>query len=355
MSIRLAENIRKFRKERSMTQEQLAEAMGVTIGAVSKWELGSSVPDIDYIVELAQFFETSVDVLLGYEWKKGGMGEAAEEIKQLRRDREFRKGIRAAEKALQKYPNCFDVVYQSAMLYYLMLDAKSSQRALELFQRACELIDQNTDPDIGLVTIQNDMAGCYCGMGRDEEAIKLLKKNNFDGMNNGRIGTILAYKLHRGDEALRYLSIALGDSMSKLYSICIGFANAYADRKEYAKALELLQWLYETEQGIREPDIINYMDKGNAVVLAVCAEFAVLMSDRAGAYSYLKRAKETAERFDAAPDYSARGIKYYHGPDTARAYDDIGETAMDGIRGFIYQNEDIPELKELWEQLMGEG
>lgn len=133
MSIRLAENIRKFRKERSMTQEQLAEAMGVTIGAVSKWELGSSVPDIDYIVELAQFFETSVDVLLGYEWKKGGMGEAAEEIKQLRRNREFRKGIRAAEKALQKYPNSFDVVYQSAMLYYLMLDAKSSQRALELF------------------------------------------------------------------------------------------------------------------------------------------------------------------------------------------------------------------------------
>lgn len=146
--IKLSENIRKFRKARAMTQEQLAEAMGVTVGAVSKWELGTSVPDIAYIVELAQFFETSVDVLLGYGWEKGSMGGAAKEIRRLRQEREFEKGIRAAEKALQKFPNSFDVVYQSAMLYYLILDRKSSERALELFQRSCELIDQNTDPDV---------------------------------------------------------------------------------------------------------------------------------------------------------------------------------------------------------------
>ena len=50
-----------LRKERSMTQEQLAEAMGVTIGAVSKWENALSNPDLYLIVELAQFFEVSED------------------------------------------------------------------------------------------------------------------------------------------------------------------------------------------------------------------------------------------------------------------------------------------------------
>ena len=45
MRIKLAENIKSFLKERKMTQEQLAEALGVTVGAVHKWEKDLSTPD----------------------------------------------------------------------------------------------------------------------------------------------------------------------------------------------------------------------------------------------------------------------------------------------------------------------
>ena len=58
MKINISENIRKFRKDRGLTQEQLAEALGVTIGAVSKWELGASVPDINLITEPAVFLKS---------------------------------------------------------------------------------------------------------------------------------------------------------------------------------------------------------------------------------------------------------------------------------------------------------
>ena len=67
MKLTLSENIRSFRKERKMTQEQLATVLGVTVGAVYKWESGLSVPELDLIVEMADFFDTSVDVLLGYQ------------------------------------------------------------------------------------------------------------------------------------------------------------------------------------------------------------------------------------------------------------------------------------------------
>ena len=53
MLINLAENIRRLRKEHSMTQEQVANALGVTVGAVYKWESGQSLPEIRLLMEIA--------------------------------------------------------------------------------------------------------------------------------------------------------------------------------------------------------------------------------------------------------------------------------------------------------------
>ena len=62
----LNESIRALRRERGMTQEQLAEAMNVSAAAVSKWENGQSVPDIAMLTALADFYEVSLDALVGY-------------------------------------------------------------------------------------------------------------------------------------------------------------------------------------------------------------------------------------------------------------------------------------------------
>ena len=56
MENNLAENIRSCRKSLGLTQEQLAERLGVTLGAVSKWERGSSEPELSYIMGLAELF-----------------------------------------------------------------------------------------------------------------------------------------------------------------------------------------------------------------------------------------------------------------------------------------------------------
>ena len=56
MQLKLAENIKRYRKEMGLTQDGLAEALGVTIGAVSKWENGNNVPDITTLMELANLW-----------------------------------------------------------------------------------------------------------------------------------------------------------------------------------------------------------------------------------------------------------------------------------------------------------
>ena len=57
--------IRDLRKSKSLTQEALAQAAGVSIQAVSKWETGQSLPDVTLLPAIADFFETTVDALFG--------------------------------------------------------------------------------------------------------------------------------------------------------------------------------------------------------------------------------------------------------------------------------------------------
>ena len=76
----LAENIRSYRKGLGLTQEQLAERLGITLGTVSKWERGSSEPDLSYIMELAELFHVSVDALIGFTMRGADADEEAARI-----------------------------------------------------------------------------------------------------------------------------------------------------------------------------------------------------------------------------------------------------------------------------------
>ena len=56
----------KKRKEKGITQDQLAAYIGVSKASVSKWETGQSCPDITFLPQLAAYFNMSVDELIGY-------------------------------------------------------------------------------------------------------------------------------------------------------------------------------------------------------------------------------------------------------------------------------------------------
>lgn len=72
--------IKRLRKERGLTQESLAERLGVTFQAVSKWETDAGMPDVSQIVPLANAFGVRTDVLFGLEGRDEG-GEVQEIIR----------------------------------------------------------------------------------------------------------------------------------------------------------------------------------------------------------------------------------------------------------------------------------
>lgn len=61
--------LKELRKERGLTQEQLAEKLGVTNRTVSRWETGTNVPDLDILIDISEFYQIDVKELLNGERK----------------------------------------------------------------------------------------------------------------------------------------------------------------------------------------------------------------------------------------------------------------------------------------------
>ena len=71
--------LKELRKERNMTQQQLAEQLNVSTRTVSRWETGTNMPDISVLVELAEFYEVSIPEIIDGERKSGKMDKEVKE------------------------------------------------------------------------------------------------------------------------------------------------------------------------------------------------------------------------------------------------------------------------------------
>ncbi len=350
MKMMLAENIRAFRKDRSLTQEQLSEALGVTAGAVYKWEAKLSIPELELIIQMADFFDTSVDVLLGYEVKDNRLEATVKRLQEYRRSKDW-EGLAEAEKALKKYPHSFQIVNESAALYrafgFDSGDKALFHRALELLEQSRLLLSQNEDPQISEQTIYGRIAETYLGLGETDKAIELWKTHNADGQYSHEIGNVLAQSGH-ATEAQRFLSEALLKHVSELVTTINGYANVYFNCGDHVSCQAILDWGTRLLLGLREADKPNYFDRICAAFLAALAGSQFLSGQIDAARDTLVKAKELAAFFDAAPSYDESDIRFVDPIEGASAHDDLGATAMDGVCNAVGQFEN-KEFTALWE------
>ena len=75
--------LRELRKEKQLTQEQLAERFGVTSRSVSRWETGSNMPDLSILVELADFYDVDIKDIIDGERNGEDMNKEEKERLQL--------------------------------------------------------------------------------------------------------------------------------------------------------------------------------------------------------------------------------------------------------------------------------
>ena len=77
--IKIGSFIKELRKEKNLTQEELAEKFNVARRTVSRWETGSNMPDLDILIEMADFYEVDLREILDGERKSEKMNEELKE------------------------------------------------------------------------------------------------------------------------------------------------------------------------------------------------------------------------------------------------------------------------------------
>ena len=151
--MKLNETIRRLRRAKGLTQEQVAQALGVSGPAVNKWERGACCPDLALLAPLARLLDTDLNTLLSFREELTGAEIAAftEELYTLAQSRGIDAAFLRAEELLHRWPGCDRLTISLAMtlngLFFTLgvAEPEPYERRLEPLYRA---LADSEEPDI---------------------------------------------------------------------------------------------------------------------------------------------------------------------------------------------------------------
>ncbi|MGN0611521.1 MAG: helix-turn-helix domain-containing protein [Ruminiclostridium sp.] len=307
--LKLGENLKKFRLKRELTQEQLADVLGVSAQAVSRWENGMTYPDITLLPTIANYFEITLDELMGMEDFK-----SEEQLKKLiaQLDENGSKGliyenILLLRDAVKTYPTNyqlqFRLVQQLTFCQYKNGRGLSEEEQISLNCEAAEIgnriLSHCTDGVIINKTTQQ-LCYIYSSLGEKDKAIEYATKLP----NIGCTDTVVLGDLYEGEQQKTHLKCAIKWYAAVFWGVLRNLADLeYKDETMSAaeriaimkKALAILELVYENG---------DYLDYSYTVSTTHrnIADMAMLEGDYELALASLEKAAEFAIMSDTLPE-----------------------------------------------------
>ena len=148
--MKINEIIKLKRKELNLTQEQVAEYLGVTTPAVNKWEKGNSYPDITLLPPLARLLRVDLNTLLSFndELNDYEIGKFTNDLATIVETKGYDCAFKIAMDKIYDYPNCYKLIYsvssflQGALSLYCVNDKDKYENEIEkLFIRVSNCDD----------------------------------------------------------------------------------------------------------------------------------------------------------------------------------------------------------------------
>ncbi|WP_028044317.1 helix-turn-helix domain-containing protein [Candidatus Stoquefichus massiliensis] len=179
--LHFADNILKLRHQRKITQEELADFIGVTKASVSKWETQQSMPDILLLPVLASFFDVTVDELLGYQpqLSKEQIQKLYIQLTSKFASEPFEDVMNKVNELIKQYYSCYPFLLQMCVLclnhFVLAPDSHRQSEILNIITELCQHI-MNYCKESSIchdATVLKSMVDLQCG--RTDEVIEALE------------------------------------------------------------------------------------------------------------------------------------------------------------------------------------
>ena len=167
----LPANLKKYRIQKDLTQEDVAEFLGITAQSVSKWERGESYPDIMLLPALANIFETSVDLLLGMDTIRAEQTRLDIHKKAIsfQRSGDYDMAEKTYREALLIYPNKPGMILGLASTLALKGE---TEEAIELMEKGLPISINEKQK----ATMRATLCFLYLKSGREDKANKLASQ-----------------------------------------------------------------------------------------------------------------------------------------------------------------------------------
>lgn len=306
--------IRRLRKERNLTQEELAEQLNITSQAISKWENETGMPDISQIVPLASAFGVSTDVLFG----TCGTSDAEEVQKIIHHAQSLittpataesiEKSYKALLEGLNRYPSNSVLLMQclekGLALAYPENDTYNEAKGQHIYKECIRQADVVISYDKNMTDVMRAhmiMVLLHSAYGNLEAAREHASK--FPWRSDMTIHKMNAYIAHfekdyrteaiyRQRDFMYHLEAMLDDIVE--IGCCYEALSSYENAQfTFSQALSLIGLVCEREEIIPS---FHYRERGD--IFALLAEVCLKMRKTTEAVQYLQRmvAHDTAER-----------------------------------------------------------
>lgn len=313
-TLHIGENIAKFRKSKGITQDALADFLGVTKASVSKWENVQSYPDVLLIPQIANFFDVTIDCLMGYEPQL-----APEQIQKIYQDlamefakKPFPDTVKHTEEFVKQYYSCYPFLIQISILYvnHFML-APDQKTGIDLLGKSIEICDhiinESTDVELHSQAIMIK-ALSMLQMGRASEVIELLLPFSDEKGIKAQVSDLMiqAYQQSgKKDSAIMYNELEIYKSILMLVSK--NTVSLSLEEEQPDKCMEIIS---RTEKLIDIYNISALNHNTVALFYYQAALFYTKQIDQEQTLHYLKLfADEISQLFES--NFSVGGDEYF--------------------------------------------